>query len=267
MPSDDKHRAAPKSWKALRAGVHHQWLLPALFLDWLAQWATYFLSKWSILELLEYCGSFSILIAVIFYFIDAPERTKLKHYQAWQVINTAQGKGGSGGRVEALHELNEDGVPLIGVDVSGAFLQNVRLEHADLSRANFSGADMRGADLNHIKSDLGNFNSTNLRQANLKDADLSGADFSDADLNGANLQGADLNGVILVRVDLRGTNLSGVRDWKSVAHFDLANIHDVRGAPDGLIAWAMGHGAVDIVSDKQWNGMIVNDKPAKDSIK
>ena len=81
------------------------------------------LSRWSFLEVLEYLGSFSILIAVIFYFSESGDRLKQKHYQAWQVINTAQGKGGSGGRIEALQELDEDGVPLVGVDVSGAFLQ------------------------------------------------------------------------------------------------------------------------------------------------
>ncbi len=39
-------------------------------------------------------------MAVIFYFSESGDRLKQKHYQAWQVINTAQGKGGSGGRIE-----------------------------------------------------------------------------------------------------------------------------------------------------------------------
>ena len=41
---------------------------------------------------------------LIFYFADQGGRLKQKHYQAWQVINTAQGKGGSGGplRIVAL---------------------------------------------------------------------------------------------------------------------------------------------------------------------
>ena len=69
---------------------------------------------------------------------------KQKHYQAWQVINSAQGKGGSGGRIDALEELHRDPVPLVGVDVNDAFLQGVELNGANLLRANFRSADIRG---------------------------------------------------------------------------------------------------------------------------
>lgn len=142
---EPRHRSKPRNWVDFHRSVVHRWLLPFLFIDWITAWAAYFLSKTSILEFLEYCGSFSILIGVIFYFMDAPERTKIKHYQAWQVINTAQGKGGSGGRGEALHELSEDHVPLAGVDLSDAFLQNLDLQHADLRRSKFHGTDLKGA--------------------------------------------------------------------------------------------------------------------------
>ena len=54
---------------------------------------------------------------------ESKDRIKQKHYQAWQVINSAQGKGGSSGRIDALEELHQDGVLLVGVDVSDAFLQ------------------------------------------------------------------------------------------------------------------------------------------------
>ena len=111
-----------------------RWALPFHALEWVFQWIAYYLSRWALLEVLEYLGSLSVLVAVIFYFAESGDRLKQKHYQAWQVINTAQGKGGSGGRIEALSELNEDGVPLVGVDVSGAFLQGVRLIKAELSR-------------------------------------------------------------------------------------------------------------------------------------
>lgn len=88
----------------------------------------------SFLEVPEYLGSFSVLIAAIFYFSESGDRVKQKHYQAWQVVNTAQGKGGSGGRIEALQELDQDGVPLVGVYVAGASLQGVRLPKAGLNR-------------------------------------------------------------------------------------------------------------------------------------
>ena len=51
---------------------------------------------------IEYAGSLSILVAVVFWFTEADRRTHQRHYQAWQVINTAKGKGGNGGRMVAL---------------------------------------------------------------------------------------------------------------------------------------------------------------------
>src|ERR1700678_929950 len=100
-------RRQPRKWSDFQRSVRYSWLLPILCIDWATDWAAFGLSKLSLLELLEYCGSFSILIAVIFYFMEAPDREEARHYQAWQVINTAQGKGGSGGRIDALRELNQ----------------------------------------------------------------------------------------------------------------------------------------------------------------
>src|SRR5450432_3815772 len=122
------HRERPEPWSVKRASLAHAWTVPYWLLEWSFEWIAFALSRWSFLDVLEYLEGFSVLIAVIFYFSESGDRLKQKHYQAWQVINTAQGKGGNGGRVEALEELNSDGVSLIGVDVSGAFLQDLHLE-------------------------------------------------------------------------------------------------------------------------------------------
>ena len=103
----------------------------------MGEWAAFLLGKWSIFEVLEYVERLSILFAVIVYFAGRDDRLKQKHYQAWQVINTAQGKGGSGGRIEALRELNRDGVPLVGADVAGVYLQNLSLVGASLAAVTF----------------------------------------------------------------------------------------------------------------------------------
>src|ERR1700739_4477636 len=115
-------RSRPAPWHVREQRTAHRWLIPFIALDWIFEWAAFALSNWSFLEVLEYLGSFSVLIAVIFYFSESGDRVKQRHYQAWQVINTAQGKGGSGGRIDALQELNEDKVPLVGVGGSAAFL-------------------------------------------------------------------------------------------------------------------------------------------------
>jgi hypothetical protein len=226
-----------------RAALRHSWLVPLLAIDWVFEWIAFVLSRWSLLEVLEYMGSFSILVAVIFYFSESGDRLKQKHYQAWQVINTAQGKGGSGGRIEALQELDQDGVPLVGVDVSGAFLQGIRLPRARLLRADLNAVDARNsdfqaADFTNANLRAGNFRESNLSGANFRDADLGEADFCSANLNGAVLDGATLDAA-----DLGNSDLGKVK-WEKIKSVKGANIRQVRNAPDGFIQWATQHGAV-----------------------
>src|ERR1700759_1346783 len=139
--------ARPPAWSEHKARHRVGWMLPFHKLEWYFEWIAWALGSWALLEVLEYLGTFSVLIAVIFYFAESGKRTRMRHYTAWTVINTAQGKGGSGGRIEALEELNADGVPLVGVDVSSAFLQGLTLERANLLRADFNSADLRHSDL------------------------------------------------------------------------------------------------------------------------
>jgi len=233
----------PEKWATLMAGVKHRWMIPFRGFEWLWEWVAYGLSRWSFLEVLEYLGRFSVLIGVIFYFSESGDRVKQRHYQAWQVINTAQGKGGSGGRIEALQELNEDHVQLVGVDVSSAFLQSVRLKHANLLRADFSSADVRGGDLRDSLLSYADLHSANLRGSHLENAALSNADLHDADLVGADLEGARLDGVDLGSADLRRAKLKGI-EWKQIKSVKGANVAGVQDAPEGFVQWALGNGAI-----------------------
>ncbi len=169
-------------------------------------------------------------------------RLKQKHYQAWQVINTAQGHGGSGGRLEALQELNADGISLVGVDVSTAYLQGIQLGKARLVRANFSAADLRDSNLRNVDLDNGNLRAANLRGSDLSETSLHDADFTESDLTDASLAGADLSGAVLDAADLSKVNLQGVK-WQQIRSIAKANIDGVRNAPDGFVAWALKHNA------------------------
>jgi len=245
MPYVYKHRRPPEPWHEFCHRAGHPVLLPFFALEYAFEWTSYGLSRWSFLEVLDYAGTFSILIAVIFYFAETGERTQSRHNQAWQVINTAQGKGGSGGRIEALQSLNEDRVPLVGVDVSDAFLQGVKLEGANLLRADLRRADLRGARLTEANLELANLDFTNLRDADLRKADLRDVNFQDADLSGANLAGADLAGAVLDRADLRNVDLNGITNWQWKTSIEKADITGVRNAPAGFAEWALQHGAID----------------------
>jgi len=236
-------RKRPEPWQSQRAALRHSWLLPLLAIEWVFEWIAFVLSRWSFLEVLEYLGSFSILVAVIFYFSESGDRLKQKHYQAWQVINTAQGKGGSGGRIEALQELDQDGVPLVGVDVSGAFLQGIRLPNARLLRADLNAVDARNSDFQAADLTSANLHSGNFRESNFSGANLRGADLGDADFCSAKLSGAVLDEATLDTADLGNTDLSNVK-WQHIKSLKGANIRQVRNAPEGFIKWATQHGAV-----------------------
>ena len=244
------HRERPDPWPVRRERIKRVWTTPFWAFEWILEWVAFALSRWTFLDVLEYLEGFSVLIAVIFYFSESGDRLKQKHYQAWQVINTAQGKGGSGGRIDALQELNHDGVPLVGVDVSGAFLQSIHLERARLLRSNFSAADLRDGNFN-----FADFSDTNMRTSNLRESHLEGArfersDLDDADLTDADLTEADLSGASLSNADLSNTNLRNLR-WRDLRSVKGTNLYGVKNAPDGFISWAKQHGAVQTEPDSR----------------
>jgi hypothetical protein len=239
----------PPAWKEYRKTTP-RWLVPFHAMEWACDWTAYYLAHWAFLEVLEYLGVFSVLIAIIFYFSEAGDRTKQKHYQAWQVINTAQGKGGSGGRIEALQELNMDHIPLVGVDASGAFLQGVRLPKANLLRCDLHAADLRQSNLQSSNLAYANLQTANLRHASLRGSSLMAAILEDADLVNADLSGADLTGTNLTSADLRNADLKGVI-WQKIQAIEKANIHGVRNAPDGFVSWALDHKAVSARAEEE----------------
>jgi Pentapeptide repeats (8 copies) len=244
-------RERPESWVAKKQRVTSTWVLPFSKVEWVLEWAAFFLSNWKLLEVLEYLSSLSVLAAVLFYFSESGDRTKQKHYQAWQVINTAQGKGGSGGRVEALQELNADRVLLVGVDVSGAFLQGIRLRGARLARSNFSEVDARNSAFRFSDFTDADLHSANFRESDFYNTRLVRCDMDDADFWGADLTGADLAGASLERGDLRYANVRDIH-WQEIGNLKMADVYGVKNAPAGFAAWALKQGAVEIESDAEW---------------
>jgi hypothetical protein len=236
-------RERPADWNSLTNRMKRRWLLPFIAFEWIWDWIAFLLSRWSFLEVLDYLGRFSILVAVIFYFSESGNRIKQKHYQAWQVINTAQGKGGSGGRIEALQELNADGVPLVGVDVSSAFLQGLTLERANLLRADFSAADLRHSDLKSADFTDANLHFANFRESNLENASFQSADMTNADLWGCDLAGAKLDDADISGADLRFAELRNIQ-WKQLKKVAGANITGAKDVPEGFVEWALKNGAV-----------------------
>lgn len=125
----------------------------------------------------------SILAIVILYFKEAPARKKQAQYEAWRVINSAYGQRASGGRIQALQDLNGDHESLAGLTANKAYLAGISLVGSDLRDANLRGANLRHATLRYA----------DLRYANLQQADLRYADLQEVNLRNATLQGEQTN--------------------------------------------------------------------------
>lgn len=171
--------------------------------------------------LLNVVEGFSILVAVLLFFLETPERGKQAHYEAWKVIDSAHGLQNSYARLQALQDLNDDRISLRGLNAPEADLRGINLSHADLSHANLSGADLRFANLSH--ADLSNVNlvEANLSNANLSNtqlisANLAYCDFIEADLQNVDFVGANFLGANLVRANLDRSYLGDVNFSQSI---------------------------------------------------
>jgi Pentapeptide repeats (9 copies) len=118
-----------------------------------------------------------------------------KYFQAWQVINSANGQTGSGGRKEALEYLNKEssfwftpdckhennclvGIRVVGPDTkNGANLNGIKLQNANLKSSDFTAASFEGAQLQNTK-----FIESKLKFVSFRKADLTDVSFEKADL-------------------------------------------------------------------------------------
>ncbi len=178
--------------------IHTTWAKWTLHLPTKKKWAL--LRKGSV-KLIQSGIVITVVIALGRYFAEGSQRKKQAHYQAWMVINSALGQNGSGGRIEALQDLNKSGVSLQGLTAWGATLQGIKLEKAQLG-----GASLQGAWINKANLKGSNLNGARFEGANLSETDLSGAS-----LHGSHLEGADLKGTILNGASLKETHLNGAK--------------------------------------------------------
>ena len=167
--------------------------------------------------LLNVVEGFSILVAVFLFFLEAPERDKQAHYEAWKTIDSAHGLRTSYARFQALQDLNDDRVSLKGLNAAEADLRGINLAGADLSHAYLSGADLSFANLSHA-----NLSHANLVEANLNNANLNNANFTGANLTHTDFIEAEAQNVDFVGANMLGTNF--VRANLAQAYFGDVNL-------------------------------------------
>lgn len=165
----------------------------------------------------------TVAVALFNYIREAPKREKQKHYQAWQMINSAEGKPGIAGRIDALQDLNGDGIDLNGLNAAKANLSGINLKKALLQQVNFEEANLNNAKLKEASLEGATLTNAKLFMANLQNAKMgplfgpwekskenSGlyvAPMIPTNLERANLRGANLEGANLDRANLKGAFL------------------------------------------------------------
>ncbi len=207
------------------------------------KWGQAFLDSIEHSQILGTIENLSIVTALVIYIRWGKNKS---HYQAWQVIDSAQGLHISYARIKALEELVKGGVCLKGLSLPKANLDQINLVDVDFKEANLQGAKLLEANLRGGKFELtqlqgaflwgANLQDTfflltqlqkaNLSSANLKNADLEGVNLLEACLQKADLEGAyilgNLQGVDLQEANLKGTNLQGC--YLKNANFKSANL-------------------------------------------
>ncbi len=177
------------------------------------------LEKQPLFPILDNLGKLSILIAVvstaISYQSDRENAIKTKQFQAWQVINTAAGQTGSGGRELAMIDLIKDHVSMDGVNIENAWLQYADLSNGDFSSANFSNTRISGVEFRKANFSFANFKQSVLFDIDFSSAVLEGADFDKAQMFRVNLAGTDLKNAIFI--DVKGLSCDQImqaKNWK-----------------------------------------------------
>ncbi len=245
---NESTRLEPENIASQIKPAHHWRSLPHKWLKWVnkIQWNQHKKAvRW-----LTRGVTITTVAALINYIWIAPFQQKQTHYKAWQLINSAIGKQDAGGRIEALQDLNHDGVSLQNLTADRANLSGIELQSADLKLSKLQGvnfqfaklkfADFQGANLQEVDfqnaeldgvkfqyADLqdANFQGANLKFAKLQQAKLQLANLQYVDLQGANLQYAQLQGAQLLGTKLQGAILSPQQvktalNWE-FAHYDL----------------------------------------------
>jgi uncharacterized protein YjbI with pentapeptide repeats len=93
-------------------------------------------------KLAEIATKLGVILGIVVWVIEIPDREQQRVDTAWAVVNAATGKSGYAGRGGALQYLNAHGASFVGIDLSNAALPGLDLSNADLRGAIFDGADI-----------------------------------------------------------------------------------------------------------------------------
>ncbi len=132
-------------------------------------------------------------------------------------------------KLQAVGEINLDGIVLSGMNLDDYDLSKVSLRNAHITHCSFRGADLIQTNLQYSFLQQNDFSNAKLIAANLCNSDLSGSNLfrtnmltaitRNARLENIDFRGHDISGLMLRDVSLAGSNLEG----QQLARVDLSN--------------------------------------------
>ena len=148
--------------------------------EWLCRWIVYYISGLAFFQILELMGKATVLVSLVTYLAESNARREERHNRAWNLIMEADRVSGDGGRGAAVMALFKDKVPLQGVSLRGATINNLMLPGADLNDAHFEGAFLTKPVFSGASLQNANFANSTLIEPDFTDTNLLGADFRSA---------------------------------------------------------------------------------------
>eukprot|EP01034_Spumella_vulgaris_P024490 gene24490-30841_t len=177
---------------------------------------THFFDQHSlIVRFINELDNVSMVLGMVLYVKEAPDRKRQSHYTAWSTIDSAHGKRRSQARFMAMQDLNADSVNMRGIECSDVDLADIQLYKSniqygnfscDLSRAVFSDSNLERINMEGVKANGADFSRCNLSFAHFQGAMLNNVDFTCA-----NLMCTDFTSATLTNANLRGANLTGAK--------------------------------------------------------
>jgi len=161
----------------------------------------------------------SVVLAVMIFIKETPERKKQYNYQALSTIDSASGIRNSKARVIALQDLVDEGINLDELDLNNANLEGIEMNGVEIKNGIFIGANLSDAVMHLANLQKGDFSEVyapsiqirfgNLSFSNFKNSNFSNADFSNSNLMFANFEDANLSGAKFRNAKLRGAKFKG----------------------------------------------------------
>ena len=190
----------------------HWYTAPFLWTEWYLSFISYSLNKLAIIKLLEIAGKATVLVAIILWFYEAPQRKMKGIRDAWIVINSASGQRGDGGRIDSIEFLAKEGVCLDGISVPMASLDHLQAPNCSIRGANFKGSILTASNFQSANLYEAKFNECILWDVNFKDVYIPFADFTNADLIRADFNHADLGAGVLAGANIEGADFRYVKN-------------------------------------------------------